>query len=236
MAQNTAGSNNKQKRNGTKRIGKKNVAIGNPTGATKNGESMEDLHEAPSEVGVAHSTDDVSVAASQPNRKRFGMVSPPGSPVLAQGPPSPPSPTSTLASFRFGNSNLTSKPASPTRKTPPPAEILDDSADIVPDVIQFRSPLSKQSSRVLYDAQSHVVASPTRTYIPGSSYFDSRRRSSASTASWVHTPASDARRPSLVNPEDYLPGLPASANAGKAMAAGFEPNRPAALVSLTASC
>lgn len=216
------GGSSKQ-RNSTKRIGNKNIAIGDPTNATKNGESMEDLH---SGVGFAYTTDS---ASDKPNRRRYGMASPSASPVI---PNEPPSPQSTLASFRFGGSAPSSKPPSPTRVTPPP--VTDDSEDIVQDVIQFRKPTSRQQAagRVLYDGQSQLASPATRTYVPGSAYFDSRRKSSAaSTASWVHTPSMDDRRPSLVKPEDYLPGLPASANAGKAMAAGFDPQRPATPVS-----
>ena len=111
---------------------------------------------------------------------------------------------------------------------------FDNTADIVPDVIQFRSPLSRQQTRVLYDGNAVTATPPTRTYVAGSSYFESRRKSSASTASSWHTPGSDGRRQSLVKPEDYLPGLPVSANAGKAMSAGFEPPErlPAVSVSL----
>lgn len=184
---------------------------------------MEDLNEPG--IGFAVTTSESSPDSI--NTKRFGMASPPASPVLAGEPPSP---QSTLAAFRFGGSAQSSRPASPKSITPPAAAVSDDSEDIVPGVIQFRSPLSRQQSRVLYDGSAQ--ASPAlRTYMPGSAYFDSRRKSSASSGmSWAHTPASEDRRPSLVKPEDYLPGLPAAANAGKAMAAGFEPARTAAPV------
>jgi len=227
------GKEAKARRSNSKRNGKNAIVISAPKNATKNGESLEDLTSTdrlPSAkddslgVGVAHTT----------NRRTI-MSPESGAPFApSTTPDSPPSPQSTLASFRFGSSSSIHKSPSVKRVSPPPAPEFDNTADIVPDVIQFRSPLSRQQTRVLYDGNAVTATPPTRTYVAGSSYFESRRKSSASTASSWHTPGSDGRRQSLVKPEDYLPGLPVSANAGKAMSAGFEPPErlPAVSVSL----
>ena len=100
------------------------------------------------------------------------------------------------------------------RFTPPtfnsmrePAGAPVESADIVGD-IQFRSaPTTPTEGRV-------------RTLYSGTGPSPPPLRSPTYMASEA------GRRKSLVNPEDYLPGLPASANAGRALAAGFDPVLP----------
>lgn len=113
-----------------------------------------------------------------------------------------------------------------------PVEADSDSAVSVGEAvsdIQFRLP-SRTPIRTLYGGPSSLSPrnnrfSEHRPISDVSSYYTPEMPATPEMTN-VPSEVREGRRPSLVNPGDYMPGLPSSGNRGKAMAAGFEPPKP----------
>ena len=108
-----------------------------------------------------------------------------------------------------------------------------NATDIVGE-IAFRSPFTRTSVRTLYTPGSGRPMSTSdrfrrRPESPGFPFPQDNLPTVPSpirTTVTAHQIGIDSRRGSLVNPEDYMPGLPSGMTGGKAMAAGFDPVRP----------
>lgn len=114
-----------------------------------------------------------------------------------------------------------------------PNSYEDGMADFVGD-IAFRSPHAQSPVRTLYTpksgplspAQDRFYKTPISPGLNVSQENLPTISSSVKTTVLPNEMGRNGRRPSLVNPEDYMPGLNVKTGIGKAMAAGFDPVRP----------